>query len=261
MALGTIIGAVGIGLDLFGSSKASSAAEAEARQAEENARLTQEMADYNASISDGKARQAVENAMYDASFAEMEMMADIWTMKYQAETVRNQAIYEEEMATLIVEDGAVNQIRKRKQDLKDIASIEAAAAGAGAVASGTVLEVMAETVKNMEIDALEIGRLSRIEANKRMQNAYAMRTEADLLERRADFRELFGEMQQEGIMREGELLSKDYKDESRRLRKYGRIDASNYMAAAKSTRATASARKFGSYATAATNIYSLAKNL
>lgn len=245
------ISAVGVGTQVYGAYQASEAGEENAKVAEENARLAEEMGEYNAGIAEGKARQAIDNAIYDAGFAELELMADLFVLDYQANVKKNQAKYEEDMATLIAEDGAINQVRKRKQDLKNLATIEVEAAAAGAVNSGTVLEVLSESVKNMEIDALEIGRLAGVEQNKRMQNAYSLNAEAELLQGRSEMREIFGDMQQESIKREGELLSQDYKDEAQRLKKYSKIDASNYLASASQYRAQGRAAAWSSVSNAA----------
>ena len=252
--VGVAVAGAGVASSAYGAYQAGQAGEQSAEQAEENARLAKEMGNYNADISDGKARQAIENSLYDAQFAEMQTITDIFMLDHAQSVKQNQAVYEEEVATAIAQDGGINQIRKRKKDILDLATIEATSAGVGALKSGSVLAVMNQTAMNMEIDSLEIGRLANLESDIRRRNANTLKEEASLLGTKKELAQTYGEIQQESILREGQLLSKDYKDEATRLRKYGAIDASNYLASASQSRAQASIAQTQSFASGVNSI-------
>ena len=248
---------VAVGGALYSGISGKKAANKQAKQDKENARMTQEMANYNASISQGHARQAIANSQYTAEFAEMQTLADVYLLEYQQATLANQAIYEDQVAEQIAIDGGINSIRKRKNDLKQLSAIEAESAGSGALMSGSVIEAMAQSAMNLEIDTLEINKLANIETAEQARRATVHREESTLLGKKAKISRTFGDMQQAEILRQGKLQAKDYRDEATRLQKYGRIDAQNHMAAASQNKAAGTATLLSGVTSAASTLSSV----
>ena len=199
------------------------------KQAKENARRAKEASAYNAMTADGKARQALENARYDADFADLQTFYDVFIMEYEKEMLENKAVYEANVSKQIDYDGGINAIRKRKQNVLELADAEAEALASGALLSGSVLEALTESAMNLEIDALEINRMSKIESNDRLYRSRVKEAEAGLLGAKTAMRKTYGDMQSSEILRQGRLLSLDYKREAERLRKYGDIDSGNFQ--------------------------------
>ena len=227
-----LISAAAGGLRTAGAILGISSSKKAEQQAKENARRAKEAAEYNAVTADGKARQAIENAKYDADFADLQTFYDVYIMNYNNQLLKNEAIYEANVAKQIDYDGGINAIRKRKNNILDIADAEAEALASGALLSGSVLEVLAESAMNLEMDALEINRMSKIESDQRLYRSRVKEAESGLLGAKTEIRQTYGDMQSSEILRQGRLQSRDFKREAERQRKYGDIQASNFQAQA-----------------------------
>jgi len=232
---GIAIAAAGVGMSAYESYKAG-------KEQERIAKMTKDMANFNANVAEGQGRQAMENAEYDAMYAGMQTMYELYLMEYNMNQVRNEALYEANVAKQIDMDGGINAIRKRKNDLLQLSEAEAIAAGSGALVAGSVLEALVESAKNLEIDTLEINRLSKVESNERLYRSMTLESQAGLIGQQIKTAKRFGDMQVSEILKQGRLQQQDFNTEAKRLRAYGEIQANSQLGMASQYRRQAVAQ-------------------